>query len=357
MPIIDDTSITEILSSDDVVSEIANAPHEELKALIDELNTHHDGDLGHSGSLTVSGDLFIYEKQIFPIEKHKFTVAESWSPITSASEDIIVNISLDGTEASGKLLIKIDGINKILIDDNTQRIYEASTSVSIESFKSGVGSNSSNIITSFATPASKPTGLTYGGSNLISCDFDTDKIYVHDGITADIITSFATPGSAPDGLTYDGLNLISCDSGLNKIFVHDGVTDTITTSFASPLSNISGLTYDGTNLISCDTAALDTIYVHTGISATITTSFAAPGPNIKGLTYDGTNLISFDDTNNKIYVHDGITASILTSFSATNDIGLAYDGSNLIACNDGTNKIYVRDGDSYTGTAFATISY
>lgn len=56
MPIVDDTSITEILSGDDVVSEIANAPHDELKVIIDEINTHHDSDLVHSGDLTISGD-------------------------------------------------------------------------------------------------------------------------------------------------------------------------------------------------------------------------------------------------------------------------------------------------------------
>ena len=35
------------------------------------------------------------------------------------------------------------------------------------------------ILTSFDSPSTSPRGLTFDGTNLISCDYTADKIYVH----------------------------------------------------------------------------------------------------------------------------------------------------------------------------------
>ena len=125
---------------------------------------------------------------------------------------------------------------------------------------------SSTILSSFASPNTRPFGLTFDGTNLISCDVDSDRIYIHDGISSTILSSFASPSTIPSGLTFDGTNLISCDSDLHMIYVHDGVSSTILSSFASPSSNPSGLTFDGTNLISCD-SDLRMIYKHKSVLA------------------------------------------------------------------------------------------
>lgn len=57
MSIISDTSITEILSSDDVVANIANAPHDELQGFISSLNealsAEHDDTGHHIGDTTI----------------------------------------------------------------------------------------------------------------------------------------------------------------------------------------------------------------------------------------------------------------------------------------------------------------
>ncbi len=37
---------------------------------------------------------------------------------------------------------------------------------------------------SFASPGTSPSGLTFDGTDLISCDYDTDRIYVHASILA-----------------------------------------------------------------------------------------------------------------------------------------------------------------------------
>jgi len=76
------------------------------------------------------------------------------------------------------------------------------------------------ILSSFNSPGIYPSGLTFDGTNLISCDTRADKIYVHDGISSTILSSFNSPGIYSSGLTFDGTNLISCDTGSDKIYVH-----------------------------------------------------------------------------------------------------------------------------------------
>lgn len=59
-------------------------------------------------------------------------------------------------------------------------------------------------------------------ANLISCDDygAPDKIYIHSGIGSSVTNSFGSPSVHPSGLTYDGDNMISCDRDSDKIYVH-----------------------------------------------------------------------------------------------------------------------------------------
>ena len=123
---------------------------------------------------------------------------------------------------------------------------------------------------------------TYGGATLISCDDNSDSIYIHSGVTSTITTSFSSPSMGPNGLAYDGANLISSDYFVSSVYIHTGVTSTITTSFSSPGLFPTGLAYDGANLISCDLTN-DSIYIHTGVTSTITTSFSSPSTTPRGL--------------------------------------------------------------------------
>jgi len=207
---------------------------------------------------------------------------------------------------------------------------------------------SSTILTSFSL-GSILSGLTFDGTNLISCDSGTDRIYIHDGISSTILTSFVSPGSRPYGLAFDGTNLISCDYETGRIYIHDGISSTILTSFASPSGEPGGLAFDGTNLISCDYGA--TIYIHDGISSTILTSFASPGSKPSGLTFDGTNLISCDSGTYRIYIHDGISSTILTSFASPGSIPSGLEIAPLakpslptnLKCEGATNPTAVAD--------------
>ena len=84
----------------------------------------------------------------------------------------------------------------------------------------GGGTPSSTILSSFASPSADPFGLTYDGTNLISCDSSSDTIYIHDGVSSTILSSFASPSTSPAGLAYDGTNLISCDFSSDTIYIH-----------------------------------------------------------------------------------------------------------------------------------------
>ena len=84
----------------------------------------------------------------------------------------------------------------------------------------GGGTPSSTILSSFASPSTSPTGLAYDGTNLISCDYSSTTIYIHDGVSSTILSSFASPSASPSGLTYDGTNLISCDYTSDTVYIH-----------------------------------------------------------------------------------------------------------------------------------------
>lgn len=196
----------------------------------------------------------------------------------------------------------------------------------------------------FNNPAGNLTGLAFDGTNLISCDSGTDKIYVHDKISATILNQFSAPAVSCSGVTFDGINLISCDGGTHKIYVHSGISATILSQFPTPsLNNMpSGLAFDGTNLISCDSGT-GKIYIHDGISETILDRFSAPATVPYGIVFDGVNLISCDAITNKIYIHDGISSKILIEIASPADTpnGVAFDGSDLISSDAVTGKIYV----------------
>ena len=79
-----------------------------------------------------------------------------------------------------------------------------------------------SVLSSFASPSTNPSGLAFDGTNLISCDTDSDRIYVHNGVSSTILYSFASPSANPNGLTFDGIHLISCDSATDMIYIHRG---------------------------------------------------------------------------------------------------------------------------------------
>ena len=100
--------------------------------------------------------------------------------------------------------------------------YKDSFNVSRDTFSvtGEVESVDATVLESFDSPSTNPSGLSFDGTNLISCDFEPDLIYIHDGVTSTILDSFASPSTLPYGLTFDGTNLISCDGGSDLIYIY-----------------------------------------------------------------------------------------------------------------------------------------
>jgi len=112
-------------------------------------------------------------------------------------------------------------------------------------------------------------------ANVLSADFSADKHYKHSGFSATIVSSYASPSSIPTGLTWDGTNVLSADTNTDKHYKHSGFSATIVSSYASPSSSPRGITWDGTNVLSADSDT-DKHYKHSGFSATIVSSYASP---------------------------------------------------------------------------------
>lgn len=240
------------------------------------------------------------------------------------SLSVLVKRSPPGQDV-GQLLVTRDGLNWVnqaeevdvlpmpaLLSPPPVNLISSDTTAGRIYIHDGV---SNTVSSSFLSPSSIPTGLTFDGTNLISADTNLNIIYIHDGVSSAILSSFSAPGASPHGLAYDGTNLISSDGSTGRIYIHDGISSTILSSFLSPSSTPTGLAFDGANLISAD-AFSDTIYIHDGISSTILSSFSAPGISPQGLAYDGVNLISVDTAADTIYVHKGATGVIPRSFSS-----------------------------------------
>jgi hypothetical protein len=50
------------------------------------------------------------------------------------------------------------------------------------------------VTSSFASPAAIPTGLAFDGTNLISCDYSSDLIYIHSNKTTTHLLTLAEVG-------------------------------------------------------------------------------------------------------------------------------------------------------------------
>ena len=313
------------------------------------------GQTEYSGAITTTWGIFVHDNQLVKMDYAADDIEiYNWNPR-------FVKIKYNTRDIDGTLRYKVDdGVDHLLTSSFEDYIFVAHK---IEVERYGVGaiweSGVPDIISSFDSPATYPSGMTWDttNENLISCDRTADKIYVHSGFAAVITDSFASATANPQGLTIDGSgNLISCVHTAAKIYQHSGITSTITTSFSSPGGVPSGLTFDNVNtrLISCDSNT-EKIYVHVGVSTTIVTSFTTPGTYVSGLvmeTLGGNNsLVSLDSQYGTVYVHSGVTSTIISSYFLPSPIddtyGLAFDGKNIMFGDNVFQKIYKSEGDYY----------
>lgn len=213
---------------------------------------------------------------------------------------------------------------------------------------------SSIVKDSFSTLKDYATGLAWDGDNIIHADYDHNPdgwkslIYKHDKFSSTILDSFSGPGDTYNnitgkydctvyGLGYDGTNLLSADFWSSKIYKHNGISAGITQSFNTHSYMYAGTGFnyglawdnDG-NLLSCNgfcqTPIQTLIFKHRGFSSTILESFSSPSGG-KGIAFDGTNLLRVRSLagSGKIYKHEGFSTTIIESFSSPRrPVGLAW---------------------------------
>ena len=265
----------------------------------------------------------------------------------------------------------------------------------------------SNVIQdSYDTPGASPEGIAWDGTNVLSSDLHTDKIYKHSGFSSAILDSFAAPGTSPTGISWDGSNVLSTQAGSTwKHYRHSGFSTSILNSMSTYGVEPAGLGWDGSNLLSIDgfmaifrkqagfsTSILDSFtwggygnyvwgiawsgarqsptgnvisaggwydkhYRHSGFSDTITDSYTSPNSYPRGITWDGTNVLSAASVSDKHYRHLGFSDTITDSYVASvQPDGITWDGSSVLHVDNymSADKIYKHNGfsssitDSYT---------
>jgi hypothetical protein len=195
---------------------------------------------------------FLYDSVI--VETKSFS-CPSTNPngITIANGDLITsdfsnnNIYIhEGVSSSTSSNFSGGGSNqRRLTFDGTNLISsDASGNVYIHS---GVTSTRSS---NFSTPnGGAALGLDYDGANLIIAE--GSQISIMDGVSSAVSSSFSPPASDIRGIAYDGVNLISNDFVTGLIYIHEGKTDKIIQTYTSTVS-ITGMVCIGKYLVLID---------------------------------------------------------------------------------------------------------
>jgi hypothetical protein len=206
----------------------------------------------------------------------------------------------------------------------------------------------------YNSPGSNPSGITWDGTYIWTCDSSTGKIYKHNIDTN--LTVIATynspnlsPSRSPSGLAWDGASLWSCDDNISIIYKHN-MDSTLSLAKSYGISDVYGgtkpkaLMWDGANLWSTNSNYGDyKIYKHNmDATLTIANTYTPPNNNSVGLAWDGIYIYSIDALNPVIYKHNrdsSLSISDTTVFYTDIGLrGLVWDGHNFWFC--GAGKIY-----------------
>ncbi len=216
------------------------------------------------------------------------------------------------------------------------------------------------VIKSFDSPNSFPTGLAYDGENLCLADRQTDKIYFINPESGEVVREIESPAYWTTGLAWDGENLWCADikGGLplsenydGKIYKINPKTGKVLKTISAPGSSPRDLAWDGEYLWCVDNRLKKVIQFSPNDGTTII-SFHSPANDPRGLAYDGKYLWVSDRKKDEIYmicVGSG-EVMIITDAPGKFAKGLCFDGNNVWNVDDQSDKIFklkVRDGEKY----------
>ena len=219
---------------------------------------------------------------------------------------------------------------------------------------------SGEVIKSFSTPGSYPTGLCFDGKNLWLADRGTDKLYCLDPETGTLIRQIESPAYWPMGLAWDGKYLWNADyrgrtdksedlDGM--IFKIDPKDGTILKTLHAPSKSPKGLTWDGKYLWCVDDKA-DKVIQFSQVDGTTIKSFPSPAKDAKGITFDGKYLWISDRETDEIYMVDPKTGFVIIILDAPGNYvhGLTVKDKKLWSVDYEDDKIYqlkIKDSEKF----------
>ena len=217
------------------------------------------------------------------------------------------------------------------------------------------GDTPGEIVLSFSSPGSAPTGLTFGNGYLWCADEDTNTIYMLDPETGSVQGSFSSPSSSPGGLAWDANGYLWCaDMGADRIHRIDPSNGSVISDIPSPGLTPRGLTFfDGYLRVSDSNSKL--IYKVDPSSGSSLSDFSTAGSWPRGLAWDGSHLWHIDGEEGSIFRMDhdtGIIDMLIPEFCDF-AYGLCWDGSHLWYADKTANVIYrvLRDGADYLSSS------
>ncbi|RKX19832.1 MAG: transglutaminase [Candidatus Zixiibacteriota bacterium] len=210
-----------------------------------------------------------------------------------------------------------------------------------------------DVVGTFATPYSCPTGLASDGKHLYLADRKSDKIYTIDPGTGTVIAQFDSPGFRPQGLTFDGIYLWLVDSEEEVILQIDPKTEITVKTIWCPAQRPGGLAWDGKYLWLADSRTDELLQVSTEDGTTIK-KIPSPSGTPTGLTFDGTYIWVSDRGADRIYMVWPETGEVILMFKAPAKYawGLAYLDNKLYCADYQSDSIYaiVSDDDKLYNT-------
>lgn len=216
------------------------------------------------------------------------------------------------------------------------------------------------VVKSYDTPGSFPTGLSFDGKHIWLADRKANKIYCINKENGNVIRSFQSPGYWPMGLTWDGEALWNADikGGLplsenydGKIYRIDPKDGTILKAIEAPSKRPRGLAWDGKYLWCVDNQS-DEIIQFSPDDGTTIMSFKSPAGDPRGLVFDGKYLWISDRIKDEIYMVDPETGCVILITDAPGPFtrGLCYDEEYLWAVDSQNDKLYklkIYDGEKF----------
>jgi len=211
-----------------------------------------------------------------------------------------------------------------------------------------------DVVVSFPTPGTCPTGLTFDGKNLWMADHKSDSLYSIDRASGRITKALASPGYRSMGLTWDGQNLWVLDGEENLIFQLDPESGLAKKTLYAPSSGPLGLAWDGKYLWVSDSREDKIFQISTDDGTTIN-SIPSPSGTPQGICFDGKYLWVADRYDDKIFMVTPEDGEVIICFDSPGAYarGLAWDGNflwNVDYQTDSLYKLRIYDSENYSRT-------